>query len=71
MQGATKFVVLRIIPLQDRSNKLAANGFSEFIATTINHRELCACVFHVGSLARQFSKPNRRTLSPLGRGVPF
>jgi hypothetical protein len=50
---------------------LAANGFPEFITTTINHRELCACVFHVGSLARQFSKPNRGTLSPLGRGVPF
>jgi len=59
VQGATKFVVLRIIPLQDRSNKLAANGFSEFITTTINHRELCACVFHAGSLTRQISKTQR------------
>lgn len=58
MQGATKFVVLRIIPFQNRSNELAANEFSEFITATFNHRQLCASVFHAHSLARAFSKPN-------------
>jgi hypothetical protein len=43
---------------------------SELVAATINNRELRAWIFHVGSLARQFQKPNRGTRS-LGVCVPL
>jgi hypothetical protein len=67
----TKFVIFCIIPFQNCRNQLAANIFSEFTATAINNRELCACFFHLRSLARQITKTQRDALYPFGAWCPL